>query len=230
MATGDASGVPDGHDAVEFLSQIEQSLPTQRPFEVDAGSTLFHQGVPLASAFFLQRGVVKRAFLVPAGKQFLLDVLRPPALVNLTLIEPVQQVTATAVERARVVSVPLQDYLDWLGQDPERWRGRLRQYSLLIQRLQHRIGLLAYYGVRERLLLALLELARVWGPDEDGEVTIPLQGQDLAEMVGVSRETVVRELGALKKRGLIQVGHGHITISRLDAFRDHCRRSGLELD
>jgi len=222
---GDQKG--EKHEA--FREQFGRFLSAQRSFEVEAGEAIFHQGSPLSSALFLQAGVVKREFLVPAGKHFLLDLLGPPHLINLTLMEPTQQVSASAVEPVTVASVPLPAYLDWLGENPDRWRFRLQQYARLVQKLQRRIGLLAYYGVRERLLVALLELMRVWTPAEDNSVTIPLQGQDLAEMVGGSRETVVRELGVLKQRGLLQVGHRHVTMLDVTVFRTYCQNQGLEL-
>jgi CRP-like cAMP-binding protein len=73
---------------------------------------------------------------------------------------------------------------------------------------------LAYENVEERLAHILLSLGQRYGVHEqDGlRIDLPLSQQDLAEMVGASRQMVNRELRKLAEKGLIHVERYRVTI------------------
>jgi len=82
--------------------------------------------------------------------------------------------------------------------------------KLLLQRMAD----LAYESVEERLAHTLLSLGQRYGVHEqDGlRIDLPLSQQDLAEMVGASRQMVNRELRKLAEKGLIHVERYRVTI------------------
>jgi len=72
-----------------------------------------------------------------------------------------------------------------------------------------------------RLAKRLLSLAEVHGkPDPRGvRIGFKLSQQDLAHMIGATRERVNKELGTWRERGLISMGDGMIVISRADRLK-----------
>ncbi len=62
-------------------------------------------------------------------------------------------------------------------------------------------------SVLQRLSAQLVRLAEEYGRDEGGEtiIDLPLTRQELAELIGVTRETVTRELSKLSKAGAISL-------------------------
>ena len=76
---------------------------------------------------------------------------------------------------------------------------------------------------RQRLAGTLVELAKLHGrgPDRSTrEVTI--NQTDLASMVGVTRQTVNKELKAFTRDGLIEVEYGRIVVRDLAGLSAHC--------
>ncbi len=87
--------------------------------------------------------------------------------------------------------------------------------SRQIQDLQNRLGTLVFLEVSQRLALVLLDLAHHEGTELDGGLRA-LKGrishQDLAHLVGSTRETITKLLGEFKARGLLDLGYRRIVI------------------
>lgn len=84
----------------------------------------------------------------------------------------------------------------------------------LVQRLRHadrKIESLALMDVYGRVARALLEFAQ---PDKDGQLVIRdrVSRQDVAKMIGASREMVSRVMKDLEDRGFIEVGEDGSTV------------------
>jgi len=76
-------------------------------------------------------------------------------------------------------------------------------------------------GTSQRVAAALAELATEHGTPSAGAITIslPLSQEELAMMIGASREAVVRALRELRELGAIRTGPPRrITILRLDVL------------
>jgi CRP-like cAMP-binding protein len=87
-------------------------------------------------------------------------------------------------------------------------------YSALLQMLGTR-------SVVERLAQLLLNLAELQGEDADGSVVIaaPASHEELAAMVGATRQWVSITLERLRKRGAIQIRKRRLVILRVAALR-----------
>jgi len=76
-------------------------------------------------------------------------------------------------------------------------------------------------SVKERLAKGLLDLGKHYGVrcEEGLLIDLPLSRQDLAELLGISRQTVCQELQKLARRGLIGLDGRRITLTDLEALR-----------
>lgn len=86
-------------------------------------------------------------------------------------------------------------------------------FAFLSAELRRTNGLLLealYLPVDRRLRRRLLELTRIYGSDEDAEVTIPLTQEELAEMAGTSRATANQILREEQDRGAVRLERGKI--------------------
>ena len=84
------------------------------------------------------------------------------------------------------------------------------------KRLERRLRNLLFSSSRDRLIHVLLDLADTYGvPGEDGvRLTTDMSHQDLASIIGSTRETVTLVLGELQTEGLIKLGRRKITLVR----------------
>lgn len=84
-----------------------------------------------------------------------------------------------------------------------------------IQDLQRRLSTLVFLEVSQRLALVLLDLAQHQGTELDGGLRAlngRISHQDLAHLVGSTRETITKLLGEFKARGLLDLGYRRIVI------------------
>lgn len=128
-----------------------------------------------------------------------------------------------AHEDSVIVHLTCDTVLAVLAEQPQLWREVAR---MGLQR--HRYSLQALHdkvlnSIPQRLVVTLLRLAEYYGVSESGGVAlgVRLSQHDLAAMLGVSRQTINRELGVLIEQGILDVSYNRIVI------RDPLRLKGL---
>ena len=92
----------------------------------------------------------------------------------------------------------------------------MRDLTRRIRLVNQQVEDLAFKDVHERVASTLKNLAEVEGRPIGTKVLINLKmtHQDLANMVGSSRETVTRALNRLQDEGIISISHQQITINQ----------------
>ena len=93
-------------------------------------------------------------------------------------------------------------------------------FGLRLKRIERRLKSLLFRSSRERLMHLLLELGERYGrPTEDGIlITRKFSHQDMASIIGATRETVTITLGELQDEGVLQIDRRRITLKDTDAM------------
>ena len=102
----------------------------------------------------------------------------------------------------------------------------LGELSLRLRRTDELLSDAAFCNLPSRLSKRLLELAARYGqPGDNGDILINmrLKQQDLADMVGATRESVNKTLKSYKQREMISVDKGYITIKDLTGLQFKAR-------
>jgi CRP-like cAMP-binding protein len=81
-----------------------------------------------------------------------------------------------------------------------------------------------YLPTEQRVLRRLSDVARLYEPDADGHVQVPLTQEQVAGLAGTSRATVNDVLGEAQARGLVQLRRGTIRILDPAALVERARR------
>jgi CRP-like cAMP-binding protein len=171
---------------------------------------------PGQSVLLLARGRVKIKDLTPDGKETILAFLEEGEVFGeLALLdgEPRREY-AEAVEDSRVLVLPREDLLGLMEQRPDLALAITKLVGLRRRRIENRLRNVLFLSSRERLLRLLGELVEAHG-DRRGdrcEIRLPLSHQELAGLIGVTRETVTVVLGQLQQEGLIQVRRRRLTV------------------
>ena len=128
-----------------------------------------------------------------------------------------------ALQDATVLHLPADAVIAQLNSCPRLWRGVA---ELALQRQRHSMVLLQKQLLtnnRQRLAGTLVELAQLHGRGPDRRTrAVSINQTDLANMVGVTRQTVNKELKAFTQEGLIQVDYGRIVVLDLPRLQAHC--------
>ncbi|QDV70155.1 Global nitrogen regulator [Rosistilla carotiformis] len=170
------------------------------------------------SVFLLTRGLVKVCHATPEGKQSTLAFIEPGELFGeLALFDPSQRDEfVEVVNAASVVMIPAEELLHLMAQANAFAVGITKLVGLRRQRIQRRLRNLLFQSNRDRLIHLLLDLADQFGVPADSGVRlrIKLSHQELANLIGSTRESVTIVLGQLKSEGLIDVTRRRIAILR----------------
>ena len=189
-----------------------------RPRRYPGGSTLFLEGDRGTNVLVIRSGRVKVRKETAEGHELVLALRGPGALVGelAALDDGVSRRSATGIALGPVVAqvIPNAEFVAFLEQHP---RALLALTRIIIGRLHDADRRRAEFGTYDtlgRVARVLAELLDTSRPEGDGEVCVEpnLSQHELAGLVGASRESVVRALGELRRRGLITTGRRRLVV------------------
>ena len=190
-------------------------------------SRKFTRGEPIylpadqaSGVLLMAEGRAKICNYTEEGKQAILAFVEPGELFGeLALLEGGQREEyAEAVEKSTIIFIP-QDVIEQLAEQHAHVSlGITKLMGLRRRRIERRLKSLLFRSNRERLVSLLLELAEQYGqPAPEGvQLKIKLSHQDLANVIGSTRETVTVLLGELQTEGFLSLGRRKITITKLE--------------
>lgn len=193
------------------------------------GHMLFHEGDSGDTLYVVVEGLVKLTIASPDGREMLLATVGPrETFGELSLVDGGSRSTsAVAVEPTTVFTLRRSDLLDALHNEPALVDGLLRSLGSLVRRLTEQTGDLVFLDVQARVAKLLVGMAEREGVSTRGTpvvVDLPLSQGELAEMVGVSRQSLNQALHKLAERGWIAIDGRHVTVTNLAQLQ---RRAGL---
>ncbi len=177
---------------------------SERRFPRDA--RLFLQGDPPDGAWILKEGLVKVVSLSERGTDRILRILRPGELFGeLILIDEPRPFTAIALTDVVVAFLPSEKLRHLLSASPGLSRNYLRLLSLRVHEMERSFPTLVHLWPHHRLARELLHLAEDLGKEtpHGTQMALRLTHEDLANLIGSSRETVTLLLRKFEEMGLV---------------------------
>jgi CRP/FNR family cyclic AMP-dependent transcriptional regulator len=196
----------------DLLGNI-QSGKTILQFRKD--ETVFSQGDPAESIYFIQTGEVKIAVVSAGGKEAVLAMLGPHGFVGEgCLVGQTHRVsTATAIQPSTLFRVERAAMLRALHAEPEL--SEKFTAALLIRNIDLEEDLCdqLFNHSEKRLARVLLKLARFGKDDMIPAANMqPISHQALAEMVGTTRSRITHFMNKFRNLGLIDYNTERITV------------------
>lgn len=185
-------------------------------------ATLYSEGSPADTIFFLESGLVKIHKRGDEGKEIILQIVGPGELFGEQALgmENTRAVAAEVLHEGVIHVIPRDIFLRFCDSRPEIWRQLAELLVVRKRHLEKKIELLCLRDVEYRILYYLAELASTFGTRADGqEYSIPLSQGELASLIGATRETTSTTLNALARRGLVKLGRRQLMLASLDGVR-----------
>ena len=184
------------------------------------GQMLYRPGEKSSMLFLLKSGRVQLYHLSADGRKLIIAMLEPDACfggIPLTGDDQ-HQSFAEAVEDSLVYMMHRADVEQLLAQKPGAMRALLQIVGQRCTQLETRLVDTTFKSTTARLATLLLQLARsnqALQPGESAElVVVGFSQGELADRLGVYRETVALALRELKEGSIIELGRKYITICR----------------
>ncbi|MGA7613669.1 MAG: Crp/Fnr family transcriptional regulator [Thermoanaerobaculia bacterium] len=190
-----------------------------------AGSLLFVQGQAPRGIFILCSGRVKVSTCSNDGKTLILKIANEGDVLGLSsaILERPYEVSAETVEPSQVNFVKREDFLRFLSEYGDACLHAAQQLSESYHSAQKEIRSLGLsQSASEKLARLLLEWADggTSRPEGDIRVKLFLTHEEIAQMIGSSRETVTRLLSDFKKRDIIQIKGSTLLIRDRDQLEE----------
>jgi CRP/FNR family transcriptional regulator, cyclic AMP receptor protein len=196
--------------AVQRLSEITASATYPK------GATLFVEGQPSRGVFILCTGHVKLSTSSADGKTLILRISEPGDLLGLpaTISGRDYEVTADVIEPTQANFISKTDFLNFLREHGEAALRVAQELSETYQTAfaeMRTIGL--SHSAREKLARFILDWS-AHHPSDNGAIkfNLTLTHEEIAQMIGASRETVTRLFADFKKNDLLQIKGSSVTL------------------
>jgi len=202
---------------------------TKEITEVDLsrGATLFYEGDPGDQLYFIVSGKMKLGRTASDGRENLVAVMGPGEIFGeMALFDPSPRSTsATAVSETRLAGLKHENLRKVIQHSPEVSAQLLQALARRLRRTNENLADLVFSDVPGRVAKALLDLADRFGrPATDGIlVAHELTQEELAQLVGASRETVNKALAEFVQRGWIRLEARAVVILDLQRLKQRSR-------
>jgi CRP-like cAMP-binding protein len=195
--------------------------------KIAKGSILFKEGDDGEHLYVIIDGKLKLGTSSGDGRENLLSILGPGEMFGeLSLFDPGPRTsTATAVTDAKLLSLSHEKVIPWLKQNPEVSLQLLTRLSQRLRRTNEAVGDLVFSDVPGRVAKALIDLGDRFGKTtpEGLLVNHDLTQEELAQLVGASRETVNKALADFAGRGWLKLDGRSVLIADVERLSKRSR-------
>lgn len=196
--------------------QLEQLAGVVREQHYKKNVTLFHVDDPGNALFILKNGLVKITIEDQNGREIILRMLYPTDFFGeMSLIDDMpRSATVTALEPSDAMVIYRDAFLNLIEKNPDILLKMTIVLSRRLRRVNELIRSLAFHDVYGKVARVLLNLATEKGRATEAGTVIDLRltQQELAELAGMSRETMTRTLRDFQQAGCVRIESGIITI------------------
>jgi CRP/FNR family transcriptional regulator len=201
----------------EAAVSLRESMLSQ---SIKKGQILFQEGQPGDRLYLVHEGKIKLSHSSGDGRESVLMVLGPGDMFGeLSLFDPGPRTsTAIAVTDSTVIGLGHSDLIPWLEGRPEVAQALLQALAHRLRRTSEAMSDLVFADVPGRVAKALLELGEKFGAASDAGLYVhhDLTQEELAQLVGASRETVNKALADFVSRGWIRLETRSVELLDID--------------
>ncbi len=171
------------------------------------GATIFSRDDPADFLCIVIEGLVRLVYLSDKGTETILHIFKPGEIFGeLLLAEERRAFTASADAGTLVTVVSRKNFIEILSSVPVVAGNFIRLLSRRLVKVEREFAAFGHTWSYHRLAMVLLELAREHGVKTPKGTKIPvrLTHEDLAKLIGTTRETVTTQMNKLSRKGLIR--------------------------
>ncbi len=188
--------------------------------KISKGSVLFAEGDGGDQLYVIAEGKLKLGTSSGDGRENLLSILGPGEMFGeLSLFDPGPRTsTATAVTDVKLLSLGQEKLLPWLAENPKVALQLLARLAQRLRRTNEAVGDLVFSDVPGRVAKALIDLGERFGKKTEEGLFVhhDLTQEELAQLVGASRETVNKALADFAGRNWLKLDGRAVLITDLE--------------
>ncbi|MFO2466015.1 Crp/Fnr family transcriptional regulator [Pseudomonas sp. 15FMM2] len=211
-----------GHWYSHLPAELQACLLTAARLRLlTVGQSLFKRGDPPCGVYAVLEGAVRVSAVNAQGKEAVLSLVETPYWFGeICLFDGLPRThDALAVGPCTLLQVPQASMLRILQDHPVYWRDMALLMSHKLRLSLINIEQMSLMPALSRLAHRLLMIAQGYGEIEHSRRLLQLPQEDLAGMLGLSRQTTNALLKTLAQQGIVELGYGAIEILDLKRLR-----------
>jgi CRP/FNR family transcriptional regulator len=203
------------------LSEVEMKTinAAARTLRKRRGEFVYLPGDKAQSVYFLKKGRIKLSVLSGSGKEIAIDIIQSGEMFGeFALIDELERSNMTqALDDVTILVFEKRDFVGLIKSQSNLALNYIRMVGDRRRRMEKKLSDLTSKEVPARVCELLHELSAYAMPAADGghQSLIPLTHQDVASLIGASRQTTTSILNDLMRRGFIELGRGWLRIKSL---------------
>jgi len=205
-------------ELIELLKSADHYMPIKK------GTYLFQEGMVAKELYIIRSGCVKISKLSSDGRELSLRICRSDELVGeLTLFsdDPRYLFNASVLESGEVAVINKDVLEQQLFKNSKLAIEFMKWMSDHFRKTQTKFRDLVLLGKKGALYSTLVRMTNSYGVAKDDGILIdlPLTNQELANFCATTRESTNRMLNDLRKKGVLSITKGKITIHDLNYIK-----------
>lgn len=183
---------------------------------------LYAVGDRPVNLYYICRGRIKTYITNTDGKQLITAIHKAGDFLGYTplLEEHLYADTAEVVTDSEILAIPKAEFLALMYSDTNLTREFVKMISHNLREKESQLMSMAYNSLRKRTADGLLQVLDSLRKNTSENPEIEISRRDLAEMIGTTKESLVRTLSDFKEEGLIAITETKITIKQENKLRN----------
>ena len=190
-----------------------------RALRKERGEFVYTPGDRAETVYVLRKGRIKLSVLSVSGKEFAIDIFQPGDIFGeFALVDDTTRSNmAQALDDALMWVFGKRDFLRLLEARTKLAMNYIRLVGGRRRRMEKKLSDITTKDVAARVCELLHEISTTSAAANQAapELLVPLTHQDVASLLGASRQTTTTVLNDLERRGIIELGRGWIRVTHL---------------
>jgi len=202
----------------ELLDELAAKAKMVR---VEAREILFSKGDPGDRLYLVAKGLIRIGVLSSEGREVTYGLIKPGQLFGeiAVLDGKERSADATAMEATELIALERKDVHAFLHKHPVQALHLIEVLCDRIRKADNQLEDMVFLSLPSRLAKHLLMLEQTLGQKKaGGPSTIKLSQQEIADHLGISRESVNKVLSKWEQAGIVTLGRGQIALNKMPAL------------
>ena len=210
------NALPTQADVERMLQEAGASYTVKR---VPANAVLFWEGEAHPNHYYLIEGTVEIYKVDAAYRKRAIDFYGPGAFFGFQFLtdSALPMTTARTCEDSRIIVIPRESYFKALHGSPDFADASVRYLFGLLSMQTDEVISASFYSASQRVAMLLLTLAE--DLPAGSEPLLPYGNAEVAEMLGLSRNSVTASLSRLANQGIVEKRRNAIAVLDMNKLR-----------
>lgn len=217
------------NSTVSPIHKLETFFGQFRYLHYKKGAAILHAGDEPPGVFYLAHGYVRLYSISKDGEELTLIVFKPEDFFPMmwAVNDTPNDYYLEAMTTCELYRAPREEFVDFMKQNPDVEFDLMSKILVRLGGLLSRMEYLAFGNAYQKVASIILICAERFGKQVRGrvEIRVPLTHKDVANFIGMTRETASIEIKKLERKNLITFRGRHIIVKNASALR---RESLLE--